>query len=410
MALFATILVASPVFADTSLRLTTRLPAGTHYVGQAIEVGVEVEGATGLPTVEPPRSTALDVHPLPSDGARRDLWRFAVVPRQAGTLDLPPFRARSGDRSGNSKPIRLAVASVPLEGRTAAFLGGVGPFEIRAEAEPRSVQLGQTLEYRVKLTGPAAWGSVRSPDLASWTSLALGFRLEPLPDVLEGPDSPGRTFRYRLRPSKSGRAVLPPVAVAAFDPTTGRYATRVTASLPIRVEEPPRFDPGRLDYRPIAEVSSGDRSGVITIALAAALFVAATLAGFVWRAGRRRLARRIDPRRLALELARGLGEVGDRGEAARAVAEAFSTFLQRADGRGPGVLTPPESREAVARLTRDRDLARRAERLIERCDRSSYGDGSGDGSGLIAEGRELFEGIARAVAREEGPREAVETA
>ena len=94
------------------------------------------------------------------------------------------------------------------------------------------------------------------------SSLAPGFRVEPLPDQLEGVDPPVRTFRYRLRPAKSGRVVLPPVAVAAFDPTTRRYATRVTASLPIQVEEPPRFDPGSLSYLPFAKPSSEGNHGV----------------------------------------------------------------------------------------------------------------------------------------------------
>jgi hypothetical protein len=142
------------------------------------------------------------------------------------------------------------------------------------------------------------------------------------------------------------------------------------------------------------------------------LLILATLAQVLWAYSKReRVAWRSNPRTLALAQARGLVEGGDRVEAARVVAEALSTFLQRADGRGPGVLTPPEAREGIERLTLDPGLARRAEKLIDRCDRASYGDGGGLGSSLIAEGRDVFEGIAEAVAKmKEGPREAVETA
>ena len=53
----------------------------------------------------------------------------------------------------------LGVKALPVAGRTADFLGGVGEFEVGAEAEPTAVRSGQTLEYRVTVTGPAARGS-----------------------------------------------------------------------------------------------------------------------------------------------------------------------------------------------------------------------------------------------------------
>ena len=411
IALFVSMQGAFASFASEPLRVVVRVPAGTHYVGQAIEVRVEVEGASGRPDIEAPRSAVADVRALSRDESRPMLSRFLVIPRQAGPMEIPPFRARSGDRSGTSKPTRLTITSLPAEGRTSAFLGGVGSFELRAEAEPTRLRPGQTLEYRVRVTGPAAWGSVRGPDPNGWSSLAPAFRVEPLPDILEGVDPPVRTFRYRLRPSKSGRAVLPPVAVAAFDPTTRRYATKATAGVPIRVEEPPRFDPSRFDYLPLGKLPPDARLGFHAIGFGLGLGLLATLGSALWSySKRKRTARRSDPRMLALEQARGLVEAGDRFEAARAITEAFATFLQRVDGRGPGVLTPPEARKGIERLTRDPELARRAEKLIGRCDRASYGDGVGSGSSLIAEGRDVFEGIAGAVARKEGPREAVETA
>ena len=358
--LIASMVVPLSILAAEPLQVTARVPSGPHLVGQAIELDVAVEGATEVPVVEPPRSAVADVLSLPKDASRPFLTRFVMIPRQAGSLTLPPFRARSGDRSGISKPTRLAVASVPPEGRTSAFLGGVGSFEIRAEAEPKSLRPGQTLEYRIKLTGPAAWGSVRGPDLGGWSSLAPNFRVETLPDTLEGADPPVRTFRYRLRPLKAGSVTLPPLAVAAFDPISRRYATRVTAGVPIRVEEPPRFNPSRLDYRPIMRPAPGGRPGFFVIAFAVVLGLLATLGSALWSyAKRKREASRADHRTLALAMAQGLAGSEGPVESARMVTEALTTFLERVECRGPGVLTPPEAREAIERLTSDRELARR---------------------------------------------------
>src|SRR4051812_18678692 len=112
------------------LRVSTIVPPGPYYVGQAVEVRVEVEGVQDTPVIEPARSIAATVWPLSRDETRPPTARFVIIPGRPGLLDLPAFRARSGDRSGASQPTRLAVVNVPAEGRTSAFLGGVGPFEV----------------------------------------------------------------------------------------------------------------------------------------------------------------------------------------------------------------------------------------------------------------------------------------
>ena len=395
------------------LKVRTTPAPGPHFVGQAIEVEVHVEAGPGPPTVEAPRLAGAVVRPLPGERSRPSVARFLVVPARPGFLDLPPFRARSGDRSGASRPSRLRVVNVPPEGRTSAFLGGVGMFEVRAEADPSSVRAGQTLEYRVRISGPAAWGSVRPPDLGELASPTL--RIEPLPDTFDAAGTPVRTFRYKLRPAGAGRVVLPPVSVSAFDPKTGRYATRATSGVPIRVEEPPQFDPARLDYKPVGLAKPDQRLGLSAVGLGVSIAALAT-AGLWFLSKRTPDAKRVVPWALALELARGLagGDDDDEVEAARSITEALTTFLQRVEGRAPGVLTPPELRDAVGRLTGDHVLAGFAESLLVHCDRARYGPAGGDVSRLIGEGRGVFEAIAGVMAGEvrgeEGPREAVETA
>ena len=399
--------------ASDPLKVTTAVVAPKPYfAGQGVEVRVEVDPGSGAPIVEAPRVKDAEVFPIPPDPARPSAARFVVVPGHAGPLELPSFRARSGDRSGTSRPTRLVVANVPPEGRTSAFLGGVGSFEVRAEAEPLSVRTGETLEFRVTISGPAAWGCVRAPDLNEWGSSTL--KIEAKDERLQAAETPVRTFRYRLRPLKSGRVTLPPVAVAAFDPTTRRYATRATSSLTIRVEEPTRFDPTSLSYPPVATTPEGSRPGPVGLVVGALAVVSGTVLAAWFVARRRRKSRGPDPRSLALELAKGLEGGDNEVEAARAVAEALTTFLHRVGGRTPGVLTPPEARLGVETLTDDPGLSASAEALVTRCDRARYGAGGSEARELISEGRLFFEGLAGAMASEGrkggGPGEAVETA
>ncbi len=65
------------------------------------------------------------------------------------------------------------IQPVPLEGRPAAFLGGVGRFALQAEAIPNVVRVGQELEFRIKVTGPAAWGMTDRPVLERFERLPI---------------------------------------------------------------------------------------------------------------------------------------------------------------------------------------------------------------------------------------------
>ena len=175
--------------------------------------------------------------------------RLRVVPRRPGPLEIPPITARLGGRSGRSRQLRLDVIGVPPEGRPAAFLGGVGDFSVEADVSPATVRVGQELTYRITVTGPAAWGTTARPDLARLERLAIAPRIEALPDeTIHEP--PSRTFVTRLRPTRPGDAVLPPVVIAAFDPETIRYFSKATKGLAVKAVAVPAFDPRSLDYAP----------------------------------------------------------------------------------------------------------------------------------------------------------------
>src|SRR5207244_3900850 len=119
----------------------------------------------------------------------------------------------------------LTVQTVPLEGRPAEFLGGVGSFSVRADVSPTTVRVGGELTYRINVAGPAAWGMTSRPDLVRFDRIAVSPRIEALPDETVN-EPPSRTFLFRVRPSLAGHAVLPPVTIAAFDPEIGRFITK----------------------------------------------------------------------------------------------------------------------------------------------------------------------------------------
>ena len=146
----------------------------------------------------------------------------------------------------------------------------------------------------------------------------LGLLIEPKPDeTIDEP--PTRTFVYRLRPARAGEAVLPPVAISAFDPSLSRYVTHVTAGVPLRVVAVPSFDPTTIDD----EAPSTAMSRRVLILWTVSSLGAVSLAVFlILKRVRRWLAR---PRSFGPDLARRF---------AKQTAQYFGTFsVERCEPR-----------------------------------------------------------------------------
>ena len=412
------------------LHVEARILPGTYFVGQGFELQVKVIAAQ-RPRIELPRidgalawkiqiesGSISETHIGSVVAEKLFVARFRLVAQRPGTLEVPSIRAHVGNRSGQSQPIRVVIHPLPVSGRAAEFLGGVGPFTLVAEASPRVVRVGQELEYRIKVTGPAAWGMNGHPDLSRFARLGLGLRIVSRPDeIIEEP--PERTYVYRLRPTRAGEKVLPPVAVVAFDPTISRYVTRVTSSVPIRAVAVPAFDPASIDGGGPKLKSARSAWAAWTIP---GVLLAGTFAALVWVRRRTRQRPLLGPaaaRRYAARLARSYASAGSRsgamgasaaqpasnGELGSSLADATAQrvsdelvhYLEIGLGRPAGALTPDEAWQGVAGLTGSHNLARQAGRLAARCDRVLYGDQAAEEwvRQLRENARLLFEALGR---------------
>jgi hypothetical protein len=381
------------------LSVRVQVAAGTHFVGQGFELQVGVVGAGQRPRIDRPSIKDADVwlidndlRPISASGiggmvAQSNLFivRFRVVSRRPGTLEIPSIRARLRDRSGRSQPIRVPIRPVPAEGRPAAFLGGVGRFALEAEAAPDVVRVGQELEFRITVTGSAAWGMIDRPELKRFDGLKIGLRIESkAADLIAEP--PSRTFVYRLRPTRPGEEVLPPVSIAAFDPSSSRYVTQVTDGVPIRVVPVPAFDPSTIDPGERVGGSVPSNRLAWSAAITSAMLMLGVSAGLIWVRRRTRARRLHGPaavRRYAARVARGLGSAsavsdGDEHrigmELGREISEALIRYLQIGIGRPSGALTPEEARRGVSECTASDDLGHQAAAIAARCDAMLYRD------------------------------------
>ncbi len=393
---------------------------GPYLVGQGIELRVALVARDKRPTLELPtladaRIWAVDASfkPISAGSVGRTimsenmfLTRLRLVARSAGTLDVPPVVVRLGGREGRSKPLRLRIENPPIAGRTADFLGGVGAFSVEAEADARRVRVGQEFLYRIRITGPAAWGTSTRPELDRLRALPIGARVVSLADETVD-EPPQRAFVYRIRPSQPGEVVLPPVSIASFDPGIQRYVTRATSGVPLQVVAAPTFDASKLEYRP-AEASEVGKAVAVACGLAvlaAGAAVVAVLGRRVWRVWFE--AARTGPgaaRRFARTAATELEARAEDSpvETARRANDALVEYARLSVGRPPGALTPDEARAAIARASGSEGLGRNAARLAARCDRILFAEGAGEASGekgetasLSRDARDLFQALGR---------------
>jgi hypothetical protein len=388
-------------------------------VGEGIEVAVGVPAHDQRPALELPQLRQAEIwtaetsfQPLSASrigpiqsGENVYYTRLRIVPRKAGPLEIPPIVARLGGQSGRSPARRVEIEPVPLEGRPAEFLGGVGEFSVHASAEPATVRVGQIITYRIELKGPAAWGSVSRPDLSRLRQGPLAPRVESRTDEPIN-EPPSRTFVYQLRPTRAGTAVLPPVAIAAFDPRSGRFITRVTRGVPITAVAVSTFDPGTLNYH------APQAAAVALLWLRWIAGLVVLLAGAVAAVAIRRryaTARGSGPsgaQRVARQMVRELsssvrnGQEEDTEERiARKTCEGLITYTRIGAGRPPGALTPADAQSVVSELTGSAELASYAAALVEDCDRVLFAQrppANENRLKLLGHARDLFERLGRA--------------
>ncbi len=245
---------------DDPVHVQAEVGRGPYFVGQGIEFRISVAGGRHPPRIELPTipsarvwQTGTASRPISRSGIgsivteeNAFVTKFRVVPTRPGTLQIPSVPVRVEEHSGRSQSLRVEVLPVPAASRPASFLGGIGRFTLRADVSASATRVGQEFDFRITVSGPAAWGMTQGPELTRYDRVPLGLRIRTGPTQTKD-EPPERTFTYHLRPTRPGDAVLSPISIAAFDPALSRFMTQVTPSVPIRVIAVSPFDPATID-------------------------------------------------------------------------------------------------------------------------------------------------------------------
>jgi BatD DUF11 like domain len=171
----------------------------------------------------------------------------SFVPTRSGTLEFPTsflefghvqergFFAQRATQTESffvrAAAFTLEVAPLPEAGRPLDFGGAIGALELRASAEPRDVDAGESIKLTVDVTGKGNLEFFDAPD-PSRQEAFRGFRFF---GKTEEKSFERRRIVYDIAPLTSAQQEIPPLRLPVFDPAAGEYRVLETSPIPIRV-------------------------------------------------------------------------------------------------------------------------------------------------------------------------------
>ena len=180
-----------------------------------------------------PQATVTFTSPQPGQQRRRGLFDDSFGGGAfSGVFGGGPVLETLAIPSGRPS---LEVLELPTSGRPRAFNGWIGKFELRAEAAPSSVKVGEPITLRLQVTGSRVSSTLPLPALDQQSALARDFRVPR--EIGAGESRDGALhFTQTLRARHDAIDAIPPIELPYFDPDLGEYAIAESQPLPLSVE------------------------------------------------------------------------------------------------------------------------------------------------------------------------------
>ena len=173
-------------------------------------------------------------------------------PIRAGTQAIPPvlvkatlptqIDARNRVRSqetivASSEPLTVTIRPVPNANQPDSFNGGVGRFELSADAAPTALKVGDPLTLTLTVQGApgSLLETVRPLALHEQEALTQAFKVPADPPAVKTEHN-AKVFTYTLRPRQADVRAIPPIEMAYYDPDTKRFEQVYSNSIALRVE------------------------------------------------------------------------------------------------------------------------------------------------------------------------------
>ncbi|MCX5690961.1 MAG: BatD family protein [Planctomycetota bacterium] len=183
-----------------------------------------------------------------------------ITPRAKGPISIGPYRVACDEVTGQkarsffdspfddlsqtrraiveSNSIALEVKPVPEEGKPAEFSGLIGRFSIEATSPQTQANVGDPVPLSVTIKGPEPQSAIKAPDLDAQVDFASLFKAAPEGWEAATASDPqgGRAFTTTVRPKSDTITQIPPIKLAYFDTSTGKYAVATSKPLALKVK------------------------------------------------------------------------------------------------------------------------------------------------------------------------------
>ena len=254
----------------TNLRDVMQYPSFSGFIREDLEMPI----LSGHPDYE-----AVSLGGIPFERAL--LARYAVYPIQEGKLKIDGFSIRADyipknsanedlmedpffqffsqvtPRTGTAKsdPITIDVLSLPEEGKTPLFTGGVGDFEVRAQVDSANAKANAPLTLHVNVKGKGNTSLVEFPAV-NWPK-ELKFYESQGKSRNMGQGVTEKAFEVVVVPQQKGALEIPPIEFEFFNPDSHSYVRKKTSAIPIQVAEGDPNSAPSLPEKSLSENGSG---------------------------------------------------------------------------------------------------------------------------------------------------------
>lgn len=179
------------------------------------------------------------------------LASYALFPIKEGKATIDSYTAKcsvvaSNDTFGamlglgkpyvftkTSKPVRIQVDALPLEGRPTDFSGAVGDYQVTARVEDHHIVSGQPFLYKVRFEGAGNAKLIDQPPFQIPEGMEL-YGVENEAKFFKTGTS-YKDFNFQLIPRREGEFTLPGFTVSVFDPKLKKYVAKSVEPIKIIV-------------------------------------------------------------------------------------------------------------------------------------------------------------------------------